>query len=72
MRILLMFATLLYAVVLLHGSIAASVHSMEMHDHSAPDDMQMHKLHAMKPMFSVESANLETALKKGESGTDRG
>jgi cytochrome c556 len=46
----------------------ALAHGTEMHDHSAPDDMQMHKLHTMMPMFSVASANLETALKKGESG----
>jgi hypothetical protein len=34
----------------------ALAHGKEMHDHSAPDEMQMHKLHAMMPMFSVASA----------------
>jgi hypothetical protein len=29
-------------------------------------DAQMHKLHAMMPVFSVASAELETALKKGD------
>jgi len=32
-------------------------------------DAQMKKLHAMMPMFSVASAQLETALEKGDAPT---
>ena len=60
-----MFATLVCAGVLLHGPNAASAHDMGIHgDHM---DTQMKKLHAMMPVFSVASAELESAINKGDA-----
>jgi cytochrome c556 len=47
-----------------HGVVFA--HGTEMHGKSAPMDAQMMKLHAIMPMFSVTSANLEAALEKDD------
>ncbi len=55
----------------LSGSLAQSgvafAHGTEKHDKMSPADAQMKKLHAMMPMFSVASANMETALGKGDA-----
>lgn len=47
-----------------HG--IALAHGTEKHDNMAPMDAQMKKLHAIMPLFSLASANMETALEKGE------
>lgn len=45
---------------------AAYAHGTEKHDKMVPVDAQMKKLHAMMPMFSLASAELESALEKGD------
>lgn len=45
---------------------AAYAHGTEKHDKMVPVDAQMKKLHAMMPMFSLDSAELESALEKGD------
>jgi soluble cytochrome b562 len=74
-KVLLKNGYALAAVSLLLGSLLmngkAIAHSQDNHGMqgaSAADELQMKKLHAMMPMFSLASANLETALNKGESG----
>jgi soluble cytochrome b562 len=47
-----------------HG--IAFAHGTEKHGKMVPADDQMKKLHAIMPMFSLASANMETALEKGE------
>jgi cytochrome c556 len=53
------------------GSLAinsiAFAHGVEKHGKTVTADVQMEKLHAMMPMFSVTSAKLETALEKGDA-----
>ncbi|MEI6824586.1 MAG: cytochrome c [Desulfuromonadales bacterium] len=66
MRILLSLAMLLTAGSMLVMPIEVLAHGTEKHDHMVPTDVQMKKLHAMMPMFSLASANMETALEKGE------
>jgi len=58
------FTKSLGAVLLLQGAIAASAHDMGGHM-----DAQMKKLHAMMPVFSVASAELESAINKGDADT---
>ena len=52
------------------GSLAlrsiAFAHGTEKHGKTSPADVQMKKLHAMMPMFSLTTAMLETALDKGD------
>jgi len=51
---------------LLIANVAASAHGAEAHGkHTAASD-QMKKLHAIMPMFSLASAELEAALEKGD------
>jgi len=45
----------------------AFAHCTEKHDKSAAVDAQMKKLHAMMPMFSLASAELKSALDKGDA-----
>jgi soluble cytochrome b562 len=45
----------------------ASAHGTEMHDKTVQADIQMNKLHAMMPMLSLASAELEAALEKGDA-----
>jgi len=47
-------------------SRVAFAHGTEKHDKTAPADAQMTKLHAMMPMFSVATAELESALEKAD------
>jgi soluble cytochrome b562 len=44
----------------------AFAHGTEKHGDTAQADAQMKKLHAIMPMFSVASANLEASLEKGD------
>lgn len=45
----------------------AIAHGTEKHGKTAQDDVLMKKLHAMMPMFSQASAQIETALGKGDT-----
>jgi cytochrome c556 len=45
----------------------AFAHGTELHEKSVSADVQMQKLHAMMPMFSVTSAALESAIEKKDS-----
>lgn len=54
---------LMFGPLTMYGQ--AFAHGTEEHGKMKPADAQMNKLHAMMPMFSVASANLETALEKG-------
>lgn len=65
MRFLALIAVVLSAGVLLINPIGASAHGKDSQGGSV--DAQMKKLHAMMPMFSIASAELETALEKGDS-----
>lgn len=65
MKILLMLALLLCAAVLLYEPIAASVHDKD--THGVHMDARMKKLHAMMPVFSVASTELESAINKGNA-----
>lgn len=47
-------------------SYVALAHGTEKHGKTSPADVQMNKLHAMMPMFSITAAMLETALEKGD------
>lgn len=47
----------------------ALAHGTEEHGNMKHPDAQMKKLHAMMPMFSIASAQLETALEKGDSAS---
>lgn len=55
---------LLWGVVLgvLALCISAFAHDAKLHEKMVPTDIQMKKLHAMMPMFSRESAGLESAI----------
>ncbi len=56
---------------LVMGSLAlgslAFAHGTEKHDKAATADVQMKKLHAMMPMFSITTATLKTALDKDDA-----
>ena len=45
----------------------ASGHGPQQHDRPSAAAVQMQKLHAMMPMFSVAAAGLEAALEKGDT-----
>jgi cytochrome c556 len=65
LRILLLIALLLPVGILLVKPIETSAHGTDAH--SGHMDEQMKKLHAIMPMFSVASAELESALEKGDA-----
>lgn len=65
MRILALIAVVLSAGLLLFKPIGASAHGKD--SHGGTIDAQMKKLHAMMPVFSVASAELESALEKGDA-----
>ncbi len=65
MRKLALIAVVLFAGMLLIKPIEASAHGKD--SHGGTMDAQMKKLHAMMPMFSVASADLESALEKGDA-----
>ncbi|MBK5275852.1 MAG: cytochrome c [Desulfuromonadales bacterium] len=56
---------------LMMGSLTISgiafAHGKEKHGKKVPVDARMKKLHAMMPMFSIASAELESALEKGDA-----
>jgi cytochrome c556 len=52
---------------LLAFSAAAFSPSTEEHGKKVPADAQMKRLHAMMPVFSVASAEMETAIEKGDA-----
>lgn len=64
MRMLSLIAVALSAGILFIKPIATSAHGND--PHSSHIDAQMKKLHAMMPMFSLASAELESALDKGD------
>ncbi len=63
--------SIIITTCLMLGSLALSglafAHGTEKHGKTAPADTQMEKLHAMMPIFSQLSANLEAALEKGDT-----
>lgn len=63
MRMLLLLAMFLSASILFIMPINSFAHGSD--PHGGHMDEQMKKLHAMMPMFSIASAELETALEKG-------
>jgi cytochrome c556 len=65
MRNLALIAVVLSAGMLFIKPIGASAHGKDSRGGTA--DAQMKKLHAMMPMFSIASAELETVLEKGDS-----
>ena len=69
MRILLLIAVIQSAGILLIKPMEASAHGTEKHGKMVPADAQMKKLHAIMHMFSVASANLESALEKADAAT---
>lgn len=56
--------SMIAGLLALHG--VAFGHGTEKHKSMVPVDAQMKKLHAMMPMFSLASAQMESALEKGE------
>jgi len=60
-------ATACLVLVALTLSGVAFAHGTEKHGKAASVDAQMKKLHAMMPMYSLASANLEAALEKGDA-----
>lgn len=67
MRMLLLIAVVLTAGILFIIPIETSAHGTEKHGKPAATDARMKKLHAMMPVFSVASAELESALEKGDA-----
>jgi len=65
MRILVLIAVVLSAGMLFINSVVASAHGKA--PHGGTVDTQMKKLHAMMPIFSAASAELESALDKGDT-----
>lgn len=65
MRILASIAVVLSAGILLINPIEASAHGKD--SRGGTIDTQMKKLHAMMPVFSVASAELDSALEKGDA-----
>lgn len=65
MNILALVTVILSAGILFIVPVEASAHGKDTHGETV--DTQMKKLHAMMPVFSVASAELETALEKGDS-----
>jgi soluble cytochrome b562 len=67
MRILLLIIVALSAGILLIKPSATAAHGNN--PHGKHIDAQMKNLHAMMPVFSAASAELESALEKGDAGT---
>jgi soluble cytochrome b562 len=65
MRMLLLLAILLSENILLNMPINSFAHGSD--HHGGHMDEQMKKLHAMMPMFSIASAELESAIEKGDA-----
>ena len=65
MRILALIAVVLSAGILFIASLEASAHGKDLRGGAV--DVQMKKFHAMMPMFSIASAELETAIEKGNA-----
>lgn len=61
--------TLSLVMGLLTSQGVAFAHGTEKNDKTAAAETRMKKLHAIMPMFSVASAELETALEKGDTAT---
>jgi len=66
-RYLIAITCLVLETSALSGVVFA--HGTEQHGKTTPADAQMKKLHAMMPMFSGASANLEAALEKNDAVT---
>jgi len=49
----------------------AFAHGTEMHRNMKPADAQMKMLHAIMPVFSVASAELESAIEKGDAAASK-
>jgi cytochrome c556 len=64
---MLLIAVVLSAGILFSIPIETTAHGTD--HHSGHADEQMKKLHAMMPMFSIASAELESALEKGDTAT---
>jgi len=62
---MLLIAVVLSAGILFSIPIETSAHGTDHHGGHA--DEQMKKLHSMMPMFSIASAELESALEKGDT-----
>jgi cytochrome c556 len=62
------FALVIICLVLVMSALygVAFARGTEMHGEMAKTDMQMHKLHAMMPIFAVASARLKLSLEKGD------
>jgi soluble cytochrome b562 len=69
MRILLLIIVAMSAGILLINPIVTSAHGDD--PHSGHIDAQMKKLHAMMPVFSTASAELESALEKGDAAATK-
>jgi soluble cytochrome b562 len=67
MMILLLITMLLSVGILTINPSEAFAHGTEKHDKTSAADIQMKKLHAMMPMFSMASAELESAIEKGDA-----
>jgi cytochrome c556 len=63
-KILVVTAGMVLGMIAAHG--IALAHGTNNHDTMVPSDAQMKKLHAIMPMFSLATANMEIALEKGE------
>lgn len=62
------FALVIMCLALVMSDLygVAFAQGTEMHGEMAKTDIQMHKLHAMMPIFAVASAKLKLALEKGD------
>jgi len=69
MRMLLLIAVVLSAGILFVIPFETSAHGTEKHGNTSADDIRMKKLHAIMPMFSLATAELESALEKGDATT---
>ena len=67
MRMLLLIGVVLSAGILFIIPLETFAHGTDHHGGHA--DEQMKKLHAMMPMFSIASAELESALEKGDAAS---
>lgn len=67
MRSLALITVVLSAGMLLFKPIETSAHGTEKHGKTSAADARMKKLHDMMPVFSVASAELESALEKGDA-----
>ena len=60
------FVLVIMCSVLVMSTLNGVAFACEVEMHSEKADMQMHKLHAMMPIFAVASAKLKLALEKGD------